>query len=92
MILLITETKNDLIKLNDLIIKILKDKEKELANEKMEKITKAFDLINNNIKVVRFNDLFITNCYLKRMPNYHAFKNIKNNMGENHKIFWSFII
>ena len=24
------------------------------------------------------------------MPNYHVFKNIKNNMGENHDTFWGF--
>lgn len=87
---IITEAQKDLNKLNALIIKLLRDKEKELANEKMSKITKAFELINNNIKEVKFNNLFIANCYLKGMHNYHVFKNIKNNMGENHKTFWSF--
>ena len=87
---IITEAKKDLNKLDDLIETTLKDNEAELAKEKSEKINKAFDLINNNIDEVRFNNLFIANSYLKSMPNYHIFKNIKNNMGENHKTFWGF--
>ena len=87
---IITEAKKDLNKLENLITNTLKDKEEELAKEKSEKINKAYDLINNNIKEVRFNNLFIANSYLKSMPNYHTFKNIKNNMGENHKTFWAF--
>ena len=86
---IITEAKKDLNKLNDLIMKII-DKDSELAKEKSEKINKAYDLINNNINEVRFNNLFLANSYLKSMPNYHIFKNIKNNMGENHKTFWAF--
>ena len=86
---IITEAKKDLYKLDKLITKIFKDDSK-LASEKSEKINKAFDLINNNINEVRFNNLFIANSYLKSMPNYHSFKNIKNNMGENHETFWSF--
>ena len=89
---IITEANKDLNKLNYLLLKIIKDKEKDadLAKEKSEKINKAFDLINNNINEVRFNNLFIANSYLKCMPNYHIFKNIKNNMGENHTTFWAF--
>ena len=86
---IITEAKKDLNKLNNLIKQILKDDSK-LQSEKSEKINKAYDLINNNINEVRFNNLFIANSYLKSMPNYHSFKNIKNNMGEDHKTFWSF--
>ena len=89
---IITEAKKDLDKLNDLIIQIIKDKEKdnELAKEKSEKINNAYNLINKNVNEVRFNNLFIANSYLKSMPNYHTFKNIKNNFGENHETFESF--
>ena len=68
---IITEAKKDLNKLDDLIETTLKDNEAELAKEKSEKINKAFDLINNNIDEVRFNNLFIANSYLKSMPNYY---------------------
>ena len=87
---IITEARKDLYKLESLIEEILGEKENDLAKEKSEKIEKAYNLINNNIKEVRFNNLFIANCYLKNMPNYHVFKNIKNNMGENHTTFWAF--
>ena len=87
---IITEARKDLFKLESLIEEILGEKENDLAKEKSEKIEKAYNLINNNIKEVRFNNLFIANCYLKNMPNYHVFKNIKNNMGENHTTFWAF--
>ena len=87
---IITEARKDLYKLQELIKKILGKKESELAKEKTEKVENAYNLINNNINEVRFNNLFIANCYLKSMPNYHIFKNIKNNMGENHTTFWAF--
>ena len=87
---IITEARKDLNKLDILINKILNDKDSELGKEKSEKINHAYDLINKNIDEVRFNNLFIANSYLKSMPNYHVFKNIKNNMGENHKTFWGF--
>ena len=85
---IITEARKDLYKLQTLIKEILG--ENDLAKEKSEKIENAYKLINNNIKEVRFNNLFIANCYLKNIPNYHVFKNIKNNMGENHTTFWAF--
>ena len=85
---IITEARKDLYKLQALIKEILG--ENDLAKEKSEKIENAYNLINNNIKEVRFNNLFIANCYLKNIPNYHVFKNIKNNMGENHTTFWAF--
>ena len=87
---IITEARKDLNKLDILINKILNDKDSELGKEKSEKINHAYDLINKNIDEVRFNNLFIANSYLKSIPNYHVFKNIKNNMGENHKTFWGF--
>ena len=87
---IITEARKDLNSLQRLIKEILEEKESDLAKEKSEKVENAFNLIDNNIKEVRFNNLFIANCYLKSMPNYHIFKNIKNNMGENHTTFWAF--
>lgn len=87
---IITEARKVLYKLDSLIHKILKDKDSELGKEKSEKINSAYNLIDKNIEEVRFNNLFIANSYLKSMPNYHSFKNIKNNMGENHKTFWAF--
>ena len=87
---IITEARKDLNKLDILINKILNDKDSELGKEKSEKINHAYDLINKNIDEVRLNNLFIANSYLKSIPNYHVFKNIKNNMGENHKTFWGF--
>ena len=89
---IITEAKKDLNKLNDLIEQIITDKckDNELAKEKTEKVNNAYNLIYNNIAEVRFNNILIANSYLKSMPNYHIFKNIKNNFGENHKTFWGF--
>ena len=87
---IITEARKDLNNLDCLIDKILNGEDSKLAEEKSEQINTAYNLINKNIYEVRFNNLFIANSYLKSMPNYHVFKNIKNNMGENHTTFWGF--
>ena len=66
-------------------------KRKWFSKRKIIKIEKVYNLINNNIKEVRFNNLFIANCYLETISNYHhIFKNIKNNIRENHTTFWAF--
>ena len=56
---IITEARKDLYKLDLLINKILIDKDNELGKEKSEKLNQAYDLINNNIDEVRFNNIFI---------------------------------
>ena len=64
------------------------EENKKLFGEKIEILTQAKTFLDDSIKKVRESNILIANGFLKNLPNYHTFKNIKNNMGENHTMFW----
>ena len=72
---------------------IIKDSNKEtkkLLEEKIENLKKAGLSLKDSLTKVRYSNIFISNGFLKGLPIYHVFKNIKKNFGENHTTFWAF--
>ena len=63
---------------------------KKLIQEKIDKLRDAKIFLTESIKKVRESNILIANGFLKSLPIYHVFKNIKHNMGENHTAFWAF--
>ena len=63
---------------------------KKLIQEKIDKLNEAKLFLTESIRKVRESNILIANGFLKSLPIYHVFKNIKHNMGENHTAFWAF--
>ena len=72
------------------IIEKANEETKKLLEEKIENLKKAGLSIVDNINTVRYSNILIANGFLKSLPIYHVFKNIKKNFGENHTTFWAF--
>ena len=62
----------------------------KLIQEKIDKLNEAKLFLTESIRKVRECNILIANGFLKSLPIYHVFKNIKHNMGENHTAFWAF--
>ena len=63
---------------------------KKIIQENIDKLNQAKIFLSESIKKVRQSNILIANGFLKSLPIYHVFKNIKHNMGENHTTFWAF--
>ena len=72
-------------------IKETSDEEtKKIIQEKIDKLNQAKLFLSYSIKKVRESNILIANGFLKGLPIYHVFKNIKHNFGENHTAFWAY--
>ena len=74
----------------DDIMKEANEETKKLLEEKIENLKKAGLALKDNLIKVRYSNILISNGFLKGLPIYHVFKNIKKNFGENHTTFWAF--
>ena len=66
------------------------EENKKIIQEKIDKLKQAKIFLSDSIKKVRESNILIANGFLKALPIYHVFKNIKHNMGENHTAFWAY--
>ena len=74
----------------DDIINEANEETKKLLEEKIENLKKAGLSLTDSLTKVRYSNILISNGFLKGLPIYHVFKNIKKNFGENHTTFWAF--